>query len=88
MMTSNTKIILGILGAVATGAVVGLLMAPEKGRDTRKKISHTANDWGKQLGDLFAATKFEANDLKDKAYRKAGELRNQASHAANTIKER
>lgn len=87
-MTSNTKMVLGILGAVAAGAVLGLLMAPEKGKDTRSKIGHTANDWGKQLGDLFAATKTEASHLKDKAYKKASELREQAAHTANSIKDR
>lgn len=86
-MTSNTKMLLGILGAVAAGAVIGLLMAPEKGKETRNKIGSTASDWGKQLGDLFSATKTEASNLKDKAFKKAGEYRNQASNAANSIKQ-
>ncbi len=29
-MTSNTKIILGMLAAAAAGAAVGILLAPEK----------------------------------------------------------
>jgi gas vesicle protein len=33
------KLILGALAGVAAGAVVGVLFAPEKGKDTRKKIS-------------------------------------------------
>src|SRR5690606_8873601 len=86
-MTSNTKMLLGILGAVAAWAVIGLLMAPEKGKETRKMIGSTANDWGKQLGDLFSATKTEASHLKDKAFKKAGNLRNQASNAANSFKQ-
>jgi gas vesicle protein len=85
-MNSNTKLVLGILGAVAAGAVIGLLLAPEKGSDTRKKIGHTANDWGKQLGDLFSATKTEMMNLKDKASRKAGEYSEKATNVANRVR--
>ena len=37
-MTTNTKIILGIVGAAAAGAVIGLLLAPEKGSELRERI--------------------------------------------------
>lgn len=85
-MNSNTKLVLGILGAVAAGAVIGLLLAPEKGSDTRKKIGNTANDWGKQLGDLFASTKTEMMNLKDKASRMAGEYSQKATDTASRVR--
>ena len=34
------KLILGVLGGVAVGALMGVLFAPEKGSKTRKKISN------------------------------------------------
>ena len=37
-MTSNTKIILGMLAAAAAGAAIGILLAPEKGSELRRKI--------------------------------------------------
>ena len=43
-MTSTSKIILGIVGAAAVGVAIGMLLAPEKGADIRKKISDTACD--------------------------------------------
>ena len=43
-MNNATKTTLGVLGATAVGAVAGILFAPAKGKDTRKKIKSNAND--------------------------------------------
>ena len=32
------KIVLGVLAGVAAGAILGILLAPDKGENTRKKI--------------------------------------------------
>jgi len=42
----NIKAILAFLGGVAAGAAIGVLLAPEKGEDTRKKISEGASRFG------------------------------------------
>jgi gas vesicle protein len=70
-MTTKTKVILGLVGAAAAGVVVGLLLAPEKGTDLRKKVSETAGDWAGHLTDLFANAKGELTNLKGKAGRTA-----------------
>ena len=36
------KVLLGVLAGVAVGATLGILFAPDKGSETRKKISQTA----------------------------------------------
>ena len=45
------KVILGVLGGVAVGALMGVLFAPEKGDKTRKKIMEKSNDYADELKD-------------------------------------
>ena len=42
-MTSNSKIILSMMASAAAGAAMGVLMAPGKGSDTRKRIKNAFN---------------------------------------------
>lgn len=51
---NSSKVLLGVLGGVAVGAVAGVLFAPAKGKETRKKILDNGKNY---VGDL--KTKFE-----------------------------
>jgi gas vesicle protein len=42
---SRGKIALGILAGAAAGALIGVLFAPAKGSDTRKKIVHKGEEY-------------------------------------------
>lgn len=52
----TNKTLIGILGGVAIGAVIGILFAPDKGTNTRKKIikkgASTATDLKKKLNSI------------------------------------
>ena len=50
---SNGKVILAMLGGVALGAVLGVLFAPNKGSETRKKMAEEAKKAGDRAKDMF-----------------------------------
>lgn len=41
---STNKVFLGALAGLATGAILGILFAPDKGSETRRKISKKTTD--------------------------------------------
>jgi len=50
---SSGKVLLSLLAGVAVGALLGVLLAPEKGSDTRKKISKKGEDFTDTLKEKF-----------------------------------
>jgi gas vesicle protein len=47
------KVMLGILGGLAAGALLGILFAPAKGSKTRKKILTKSKEYGNDLKNKF-----------------------------------
>ncbi|KUJ62519.1 hypothetical protein AR687_06710 [Flavobacteriaceae bacterium CRH] len=54
-MSNNSNTIAAILAAVAVGAAVGILLAPDKGSKTRAKLKEGFNDATDNLKDSFGA---------------------------------
>lgn len=50
---SSGKILLGVLAGVAAGALLGVLFAPDKGWNTRKRIAKKADDYAEGLQEKF-----------------------------------
>ncbi len=50
---SSGKVLLGLLAGVAAGAMLGVLLAPDKGSSTRRKISKKADEYVDGLTEKF-----------------------------------
>ena len=79
-MNSTTKFIVSIVGAAAAGAMLGMLLAPEKGSDLRTKIRNAANDWADQLLDMV-------NNSREKMGEMKGELKARAQNGLAEVRE-
>ena len=87
-MNSTSRTILTAMGAAAVGALIGLLVAPEKGSDFRRKISDATGDWSAQLSDLLAQGREQLNNLKNKAASESSSYSSESEDRFNNIKER
>jgi gas vesicle protein len=86
-MNTKSKVILGILGAAAAGVVIGMLLAPEKGKDTRKKLRKTAEEWADSVGHLWSRGKAAAEEAAESVREKARYAKATAEDKANKVKE-
>jgi gas vesicle protein len=44
-MKKSVKIVMGVAVAATAGALIGVLLAPERGKDLRRQIREEAKDW-------------------------------------------
>lgn len=64
-MNNNSKILLGFLFGAAVGGALGILLAPDKGSETRKRIVEKGNDLGDSLSGFSDTVKDKFNDVVD-----------------------
>ena len=91
---SAGKVLLGVIAGVAAGALLGVLFAPEKGLDTRKKISRKEEDLAGSLKEKFSKfldtisgkfemAKDEVTDIADNFQAKSEEIKKEVKTARN-----
>lgn len=89
---SNSKILVGFLAGAAVGALAGVLLAPDKGSETRKKIAGKAgelrdavkdkyNEMADGLRKTFNRAEEGVEELAEKATAKAGAVRSEMKNA-------
>ena len=91
------KVFLGLLAGVAVGAVLGILFAPDKGTETRRKITKKRDDLTGSIKDkfssfvdgissTFSSVTDEATSLISAGKEKADHLRGRADEARKEAK--
>jgi gas vesicle protein len=65
-MGDGAKIALALLAGLAAGAAIGILFAPDKGTDTRDKLSESLNNLSDSIKETAAAEIDRLTNLKDK----------------------
>ena len=72
-MTNNAKIIAAVAAGIAVGATLGVLFAPDKGSETRKKMNDEGKKFYDEVKDKFRRGKEKFNDLKEDIEQKVKE---------------
>ena len=70
-MKLTTQVILGFAVAAVAGTAIGMLLAPEKGKELQNKIKDGAQDWLDQLSSLLNTGRDVADQIKSKAQQEA-----------------
>ena len=87
-MNDNSKAILALFAGLAAGAALGMLLAPEKGSETRNRINDSLTELGNELREKvnsgLQSIKGKAEELSGKANEMTGKA-GKAAHSASEI---
>ena len=86
-MNDNSKIALSILGGAVAGAVAGLLLAPNKGTETRAQLVDGADRLKSNLQHQAERGMDTINNLLGRADSKLGELEREVSDSLGLNRE-
>ncbi len=65
-MSTSSKVLLAALSGVAIGAAIGILFAPDKGSETRKKVADAAKDFSDKATEKMKEGMKMASGFKSK----------------------
>ncbi|HEY8934407.1 MAG TPA: YtxH domain-containing protein [Cyclobacteriaceae bacterium] len=85
-MNTTAKIIIGVTAAAAAGAALGMLLAPEKGSDLRRKIKNNTKDFMNDFANLLARGKELVTDFQDSILERADDIRELSEQETNVSK--
>lgn len=81
------KVLLGVFGGLVAGALLGILLAPDKGSNTRKKIMRKGEDLVDNAKDRLDEMVEGVNGKIQNLVQEATNLARRGKERANSIKE-
>ena len=78
-MDSTEKILVAFLAGATAGVLTGLLLAPDTGENTRKKLSKAADDFGHTLTETLETSAEKVKHIADSALSEAEKYAKKAS---------
>jgi gas vesicle protein len=67
-MKNSGKVFLGFLSGAAAGVLAGILMAPDKGKNTRQNVANKASQFKDDVGVTFQKGVDKINSFKESAF--------------------
>lgn len=64
---NSSNFITGVFVGALAGLTVGILLAPDKGTETRKRLREKGNDFANTVKDKFRSGADDAEDMLDEA---------------------
>jgi gas vesicle protein len=83
---NTTKILLGFVAGAAIGGILGILFAPDKGTETRRKLAEKSSDLSDTLRDKFGDFVDGVKDNFTSAKNRAEDLADKGTSAFNKMK--
>lgn len=81
-MNSTDKILIAVVAGAAAGALTALLLAPDSGENTRKKLTQAADDFGDSLTETLESSAEKVKKIADSAIEEAEKYIKKASETA------
>ncbi|HXI00121.1 MAG TPA: YtxH domain-containing protein [Sphingobacteriaceae bacterium] len=82
-MNDNSKLLVALLAGVAAGAAFGILFAPDRGTDTRDRLTDALRNLGDTIRDRAAEEIEGLSDLKERVVDNVKTKFKGAENAAN-----
>ncbi len=86
---SAQKMIAGAFIGLIAGATLGVLLAPDKGERTRKKIKSKSKDFKKQAGrkyeDILSSLQQNVQNVKEKVEDLSDDVKDKATSVTNKL---
>jgi gas vesicle protein len=87
-MADSGKILTALFIGAAAGAAAGLLFAPDKGTETRRRLAGAAQDLADQAQDRWSEGKTALKNVRDRVTNGAEELADKATNRVDALKDK